>query len=223
MDRWRRRLSRLDLGRWLVHGAALLPALWILTALAGGGQFVNPYQAVEQRTGRVALILLILSLACSPANLIFGWRWALRHRRTLGLYAFAYAAIHLIILVALDYGFALRLLRADLSGKPFIWIGAASLLILAALAATSFPAWKKRLGWNWKRLHRLAYLAALLVIVHFFWARKGNLATLSGDVLLPLSYGLAVVGLLILRLPVIRRWAAARGRPAPPPRAGPDR
>lgn len=223
MDRWRRRLSGLDLGRWLVHGAALLPALWILTGLAGGGQFVNPYQAVEQRTGRVALILLILSLACSPANLIFGWRWALRHRRTLGLYAFAYAAIHLIILVALDYGFALRLLRADLSGKPFIWIGAASLLILAALAATSFPVWKKRLGRNWKRLHRLAYLAALLVIVHFFWARKGNLATLSGDVLLPLSYGLAVAGLLILRLPVIRRWAAARGRPAPPLRAAPDR
>ena len=56
----------------------------------------------------------------------------------------------------------------------------------------------------------LAYLAALLVIVHFFWARKGNLATLSGDVLLPLSYGLAVAGLLILRLPAIRRWAAAR-------------
>ncbi len=223
MDGWRRRLSGLDLGRWLVHLAALLPALWILAALAGGGQFVNPYQAVEQRTGRIALILLSLSLACSPANLIFGWRWALRHRRTLGLYAFAYAAVHLVILVALDYGFALRLLRADLSGKPFIWIGAASLLILAALAATSFPVWKKRLGRNWKRLHRLAYLAALLVIVHFFWARKGNLATLSGDVLLPLSYGLAVAGLLILRLPAIRRWAAARGRPASPLQARPDR
>jgi len=223
INAWRRRLSGLDLSRWLVHAAALLPALWILAALAAGEQFVNPYQAVEQRTGRVALILLMLSLACTPANLIFGWRWALRHRRTLGLYAFAYAAVHLIILVALDYGFALGLLRADLSGKPFIWIGAASLLILAALAATSFPAWKKRLGRNWKRLHRLAYLAALLVIVHFFWARKGNLATLSGDVLLPLSYGLAVAGLLILRLPAIRRRAAGRGRPAPHPQAGPDR
>lgn len=224
MGGWRRRLSGLDLGRWLVHAAALLPALWILAALAGGERFVNPYQAVEQRTGRVALILLVLSLACSPANLILGWRWALRHRRTLGLYAFAYAAVHLLVLVALDYGFALRLLRADLSGKPFIWIGAASLLILAALAATSFPVWKKRLGKNWKRLHRLAYLAALLVIVHFFWARKGNLATLSGDVLLPLSYGVGVAGLLILRLPAIRRWAAARGRFAAHPRAaGPDR
>jgi len=221
---WRRRLAGLDLGRWLVHAAAILPAFWVLAALVGGEQFVNPYQAVEQRTGRVALILLMLSLACSPANLVFGWRQALRHRRTLGLYAFAYAAVHLLVLVALDYGFALRLLRADLSGKPFIWIGAASLLILAALAATSFPAWKKRLGRNWKRLHRLAYLAALLVIIHFFWARKGNLATLSGDVLLPLSYGLGVMALLLLRLPVIRRWVAARGHPVPPPRAaGPDR
>jgi len=224
MDGWRRRLSGLDLGRWLLHVAALLPALWILAALAGAGQFVNPYQAVEQRTGRVALILLVLSLACSPANLILGWRWTLRHRRTLGLYAFAYASVHLLVLVALDYGFALRLVRADLSGKPFIWIGAASLLVLAALAATSFPVWKKRLGKNWKRLHRLAYLAAVLVIVHFFWARKGNLATLSGDVLLPLTYGLAVGALLLLRLPAVRRLAAARRRVvAPPPAASPDR
>lgn len=223
-DGWRRRVAGLDLGRWLVHAAALLPALWILAAVAGGQGLVNPFQAVEQRTGRVALILLVLSLACSPANLIFGWRWALRHRRTLGLYAFAYAAVHLLVLVALDYSFSLRLLRADLSGKPFIWVGAASLLVLAALAATSFPVWKKRLGRNWKRLHRLVYLAAGLVIVHFFWARKGNLATLSGDVLLPLSYALAVGMLLLLRLPAIRRWAAARGRLVPPSRpAGRDR
>lgn len=209
---WRARWRAVDGGRWLVHVGALLPAIWILAAWVGGGLTVNPYQAVEQRTGRVALILLILSLACSPANLLLGWRWALRHRRTLGLYAFAYASAHLLILVGLDYGFALRLLRADLSGKPFIWIGAAALLILVFLAATSFPVWKKRLGRNWKRLHRLAYLAALLVILHFFWARKGNLASLSGDVLLPMGYGISVGVLLLMRLPALRRLLSRRGQ-----------
>ena len=78
--------------------------------------------------------------------------------------------MHLLALVGLDYGFDFRLLRADLTGKPFIWVGAAALLLLAALAATSFPAWKKRMGKNWKRLHRMAYLAVLLVVVHYAWA-----------------------------------------------------
>ena len=117
---------------------------------------------------------------------------------------------HLLVLVGLDYGFALRLLRADLTGKPFIWVGAAALLILAALAATSFPAWKKRLGKNWKRLHRLAYLAVILVVVHFAWARKGNLTALSGDILQPLAFGSVAIGLLALRLPGVRRWIARR-------------
>lgn len=205
-------MQALDLGRWLVHAGALLPALWILAALAGGGLTVNPYQAVEQRTGRVALILLILTLACTPANLLFGWRWALRHRRTLGLYAFAYAGAHLLILVGFDYGFAFRLLRADLSGKPFIWIGAGALLVLAALAATSFPVWKKRLGRNWKRLHRLAYAAALLALLHFFWARKGSLTSLSGDVLQPLGFAVVTLVLLALRIPSVRRRVAGSAR-----------
>jgi sulfoxide reductase heme-binding subunit YedZ len=213
--RWRERLQTVDLLRIAVHVGALLPAIWILAAVARGDLTANPYQAVEQRTGRTALILLVISLACTPANLLFGWRWALRHRRTLGLYAFAYASAHLLVLVGVDYQFAFRLLRADLTGKPFIWVGAAALMVLAALAGTSFPAWKKRLGKNWKRLHRLAYLAVLLVVVHYVWARKGNLTSLSGDILKPLGFGLVALGLLFLRIPVIRRWIARRGHGTP--------
>ena len=56
----------------------------------------------------------------------------------------------------------------------------------------------------------MAYLAALLVVVHFVWARKGNLAGLSGDILLPLAYGAAALGLLVMRLGPVRRWIARR-------------
>ncbi len=214
LSRWQERLRAIDLLRLAVHAGALAPAAWILVAVLNGGLTANPLQAVEQRTGRVALILLVLSLACTPANLLFGWRAALRHRRTLGLYAFVYASVHLLVLVGLDYQFGFRLLRADLTGKPFIWVGAAALLALASLAATSFPAWKKRLGRNWKRLHRLAYLTVILVVVHYAWARKGNLTALSGDILQPLAFGLVALGLLALRLPGVRRWVA-RGRRGP--------
>jgi methionine sulfoxide reductase heme-binding subunit len=54
-------------------------------------------------------VLLILSLACTPLNLIFGWSWVFPIRRLLGLYAFLYAAIHLLIFVGLDYGFQMDL------------------------------------------------------------------------------------------------------------------
>lgn len=208
------RLSSLDWPRWAVHLGGVLPALWIAALWFAGELTVNPYQAVEQRTGRIALIFLLLALTCTPANLVLGWRQALRHRRTLGLYAFAYASLHLLILVGLDYGWSFRLLRADLDTKPFIWVGASALLILAALAATSFVVWKRRLGKNWKRLHRLVYVAVLLVVVHFAWARKANLATLSGDIALPLATGVAAVVLLALRLPALRRWIAGRRRGA---------
>ena len=206
------RLSNIDWPRWGVHLGGVLPALWILALGLAGELTVNPYQAVEQRTGRIALIFLMLVLACTPANLLLGWRQALRHRRTLGLYAFAYASLHLLILVGLDYGWSFRLLRADLDTKPFIWVGASALLILASLAATSFVVWKRRLGKNWKRLHRLIYLAVLLGVLHFAWARKGNLTSLSGDIALPLAFGVAAVILLTLRLPAVRRWIAARRR-----------
>ncbi len=117
-------LSALDWQRWAIHIAGVLPALWIIVLGLADELTVNPYQAVEQRTGRIALIFLMLALACTPANLVLGWRQAIWHRRTLGLYAFAYASLHLLILVGLDYGWSFRLLRADLDTKPFIWVGA---------------------------------------------------------------------------------------------------
>ena len=206
------RLGNLDWSRRAIRLAGLLPALWIIALWFTHGLTANPYQAVEQRTGRIALIFLMLSFACTPANSVLRWRQALRHRRTLGLYAFAYASVHLLILVGLDYGWSFRLLRADLDRKPYIWVGASALLILAALAATSFAVWKRRLGKNWKRLHRLIYVAVPLVVVHFAWVRKANLATLSGDIAWPVAAGLVAAVLLVLRLPAVRRWIAGRGR-----------
>jgi sulfoxide reductase heme-binding subunit YedZ len=78
------------------------------------------------------------------------------------------------------------------------------------MAATSFVIWKRRLGKNWKRLHRLVYVAALLAVVHFAWVRKANLTTLSGDIGWPVAAGAVVVILLTLRLPAVRRWIAGR-------------
>jgi sulfoxide reductase heme-binding subunit YedZ len=151
------------------------------------------------------MVLLVLSLACTPVNTLFGWRQALKLRRPLGLYAFLYAFAHFLIFAGLDYRFDLTFLPDAILEKPFILLGLASLIILTLLAITSFRWWMKRLGKNWKRLHKLIYLAVLLVLIHFAWSQKGDLSRLQGDILQPVLFSMGVGILLLMRVPPIRR------------------
>jgi sulfoxide reductase heme-binding subunit YedZ len=200
-----RRNSR-TLLRVIVHLGALLPLVWLVYDYFSGRLSVNPILDLEQRTGRTALTLLILSLSCTPLHSLFGWREILRHRRTLGLYAFMYAAIHLSIFVFLDYGANFGLILADVWKRPFIIIGAITFLVLLSLAITSFDVTKVWLGKNWKRLHRLVFLAAGLDILHYAWARKGDIFHLQGDIIRPLIYALILLVLLLLRFRPIRKF-----------------
>ena len=59
-----------------------------------GNLSVNPIQDIEQRTGRAAVTLLVLSLMCTPFNTLFGWKELLKRRRALGLYTFMYACMY---------------------------------------------------------------------------------------------------------------------------------
>src|SRR6185436_2665082 len=139
------------------------------------------------------LVLLILALACTPLNTIFGFRQVVGLRKSLGLYSFLYATLHFLTFVGLDYQFDPVLLKEAIFKKRYALVGFAAFLTLLPLAITSTKGWMRRLGRNWKRLHRLAYLAALLAVVHFVWLVKS-------DVREPLLYGAVVVSLLALRL-----------------------
>jgi sulfoxide reductase heme-binding subunit YedZ len=169
----------------------------------------NPIQAMEQRTGRHAITLLVLSLACTPLNSLFGWRELLKRRRALGLYAFLYAALHVIIFVDLDYGMAWSLIAQTILEKPYIVVGAISFLLLIPLALTSFNIWKKRLGRNWKRLHQMVYLIAPLVVLHYAWGKKGDFFALQGEIIRPLIYAIVVMTLLLMRIPQVRKALAS--------------
>jgi len=174
---------------------------------------VNPIQELEQRTGRHAITLLVLSLACTPLNTLFHWPELIKRRRALGLYAFMYAVIHSLIFVDLDYGLAWSLIAQTVFQKPYILVGFISFLLLIPLAFTSFDVWKIRLRKNWKRLHQLVYLIAPLVVLHYGWSKKGDFFALQGDIIRPLIYGLIVVVLLVFRIhPVRRAMASLRDR-----------
>ncbi len=190
--------------QWLritVHIGSLIPLAVLVWGYSHGQLTADPIRGIILRTGKTALILLMLSLACTPANSLFGFKPALKVRRALGLYAFLYAAIHLSVFVGLDYSFDPALLKDALLEKRYALVGLAAFLILLALAITSTSGWMKRMGLAWKKLHQWVYLAALLVIVHFVWLVKA-------DIREPLMYGAVVVALLIFRIPRVRKWVS---------------
>jgi methionine sulfoxide reductase heme-binding subunit len=192
-----------------IHIYAWSALLWIILQMSAGAFSINPIQELEQRTGRHAITLLLLSLLCTPINTLFKWSEPLKRRRTLGLYAFLYATIHVIIFVDLDYGLAWSQIAQTVFQKPYIVVGMTVFLMLIPLAVTSFDIWKKRLGKNWKRLHQTIYLIAPLAVLHYAWSKKGDLFTLSGDILRPLIYGLILAVFLVLRIPAIRKAFAS--------------
>lgn len=192
-----------------VHLYAWSALVHLLFDMATGNLSANPIQEMEQRTGRHAITLLVLSLACTPLNNLFGWRELIKRRRALGLYAFLYATIHVIIFIDLDYGLAWSLILQTIFEKPYIVVGMLAFLMLVPLAFTSFDIWKKRLGKNWKRLHKIIYLIAPLAALHYAWGKKGDFFRLQGEIILPLIYAVVIVLLLVMRIPQVRKAVAS--------------
>jgi methionine sulfoxide reductase heme-binding subunit len=192
----------------LTHLTAWALIAWLLFDYFNGRLTINPIQAATQRLGKYALIFLTLTLANTPVRIITGYRLLLKARRTMGLYSFFFAAAHFLMFVGVDYHFNLGLLLPDIATKKYVWAGVPAFLILAALAITSTNGWKRRLRKHWRTLHRLVYAAGVLVILHYAWAKKGDLFSLRGDIQQPLAFGLLILVLLLLRLPAIRKWAA---------------
>lgn len=185
---------------WLqvvAHVGSLAPLAWLVWAYTQGLFLVDPVREITTLTGRTAIILLLLSLACTPIITLTGYKPVSRIRRALGLYAGLYVGLHFLTFVGLDYGLDLSLIGGAIFEQRYVVVGFSAGLILLALALTSTKGWQKRLRKNWKRLHRLVYLAGILAVVHFMW--------LSKNILEPLPYVIVLALLLALRIPPLRR------------------
>jgi sulfoxide reductase heme-binding subunit YedZ len=193
MRRWRTLVLRV-----LVHGTALALLVGLAWAYWRGLLGPDPVGELTRRTGRYAIVFLLLSLVPTIAATL-GFRGLLSVRRALGLYAFFFAVVHMVVFVGVDYAFNPAQLARAIREGPRALAGIATLLLLLPLAVTSTNAWRRRLGKNWKRLHRLVYLAAVLDVVHYAW----NFKELR---LLPVLAGVALVVLLTVRLPPVARF-----------------
>ena len=190
------------LSKWLValtHVSAAVPLLILLIRWLTNDLGFNPIQTVERFTGRTALIFLLLSLAITPLRLLTKQPGLWAMRKHLGLYAFKYALLHLVIYLAVDLGFAWQEFFTSIVSNRFFLVGSIAFVILLALAITSAPGMMKRMrnGWFW--LHRMVYVATALVLLHFAWVDKGNLLAGQGNLLWPLLATGVFVVLMLLR------------------------
>jgi sulfoxide reductase heme-binding subunit YedZ len=173
---------------------ACLPLAKIVADGILGRLGANPIEMVLNRLGFWTLTFLVSSLAPTPAHELLGLAWPVRIRRTLGLFAFSYATLHLSWYAGVDRFFDFALLAEDVAKRKFMAVGFGAWLLLVPLAVTSTDGWVRRLGYaRWKRLHRLVYVAALLGVVHFVWRVKADLRR-------PSVFIAAVAILLLARL-----------------------
>lgn len=162
---------------------ALKALLWLMSAapvvdlvLRGLTQNLgaHPEETWLRGTGTWCLVLLLVTLGVTPVRRLMNWPDLIRVRRMLGLWTFAYACVHLLSFLAFEHGMHLQALFADAFKRPFVAAGLLAFGCMLPLALTSNHWSMRTLGRNWKKLHRLVYVAAALACVHFFLHRAGK-------------------------------------------------
>jgi len=167
----------------------------------------NPQNFLILTTGMMTLIFLLLTMAVTPLRKITGWNWLIQFRRMLGLFAFFYGCLHFMCFFSLDRGFSLSSTLSEMVKRKYLIVGSTALLVMVPLAVTSTNAMIKRLGGKrWRALHRLAYVAAIAGVIHYYMQVKA-------DVRKPLLFGAVLTVLLGYRLVV--NWQQRRSAPAP--------
>lgn len=170
-----------------------LPLIVAIYAVSQDQLGANPVEGLLLLTGEWGLRFLLITLAVTPLQFMFKWLWVAKLRRMLGLFAFFYAVMHMLIWLVLDQGLDWSSVLNEILEKKYIAVGVIALLGLLPLALTSNRWAIRKLGKKWKPLHRLVYPLTLLVVVHFLWQVRAN------DIIEPVMYLAVLMGLLCWR------------------------
>lgn len=163
------------LAKPLVFALCLLPFFWLVYAALSNQLGANPAEALIRSLGNWTLRFISIVLAVTPLRVISGTPALTRFRRMLGLFAYFYAAMHLLSYGWFDMGLDIPAITRDIAKRPFILVGFSAFVLLTPLAATSFNAAIRAMGVKrWQLLQQLVYLIAGLALLHFFWMRAGK-------------------------------------------------
>ena len=158
----------------------------------------EPVKEITHYTGEWTLIFVCLTLAMSPLKRFTNLSIWIKFRRTLGLFVFFYATLHLLTYVVIDYRLDWQQIFDDVLKKKYIFVGFAAWLLLIPLVITSSRKMVKLLKHNWKKLHRLIYVIAIFGALHFIWLSKTIFFK-------PLVYLVIILVLLALRIKIKKR------------------
>ncbi|OAM53029.1 sulfoxide reductase heme-binding subunit YedZ [Methylovorus sp. MM2] len=153
----------------------------------------NPIQFVEHSTGTWALVMLLITLSMTPIRLLTGLTWQIQLRGMFGLLMFFYVCLHFLAYIWLDFWFVWEDIAYDIGKHPFVLVGFSAFVLTIPLAFTSNNFMMRRLKGRWKTLHRLVYIIAILVIMHFWWLVKK-------DITEPFIYATVLAMLLGIRI-----------------------
>jgi sulfoxide reductase heme-binding subunit YedZ len=182
----------------LVFVAALMPLAKLAWLGLHDGLGANPIEKITRATGYWTLAFLLITLSATPLRMLWAWKWPIRWRRMLGLFAFFYGSLHFLTYLVLDQFFDWPAIVKDIAKRPYITLGFPAYVLLIPLAATSTDKMVRRLGGRcWKRLHRLVYVISIAGVVHFWWLVKKDIAE-------PLQFALVLTVLLGFR---VVQWA----------------
>jgi sulfoxide reductase heme-binding subunit YedZ len=184
---------------------ALLPLDRLIWLGFIDGLGANPIEFITRSSGTWALVFLCLTLAMTPLRLVTNSTVWIRYRRMFGLFSFFYASIHFGIWLWLDQNFDLIEMLKDVVKRPFITMGFISFILLIPLALTSTHWAQKKLGRRWMHLHRIIYLIAATVVLHYWWHKAGK-----NDFDTVTIYAIVLLLLLCCRIPLIRKLLSKR-------------
>jgi ferredoxin-NADP reductase/DMSO/TMAO reductase YedYZ heme-binding membrane subunit len=181
------------LAKRFVIACGLVPASLLAIDAWRGQLGVNDVNFAIRTTGLLGLVFLTLTLVITPLRRLSGANWLIAARRNLGVLGFAYIAAHFVIFFAFDRALDVGSTLTEIVERVYLWFGTGSLLIMIPLAITSTDRMVTRLGAKrWKRLHRLAYVAVLFGVIHYYLLVKA-------DVTKPLVFTIVFGGLMLVR------------------------
>ncbi|HEY4329120.1 MAG TPA: ferric reductase-like transmembrane domain-containing protein, partial [Phycisphaerae bacterium] len=130
----------------VVFTSSLVPLALLIWDKSTGELGADPVNYVTRTTGILALVFLLLSLTVTPLRRITGKNYWSLFRRMLGLYAFFYAAIHMLCFVAWYQNWSLSGVITETIKRPYIMFGMGAFLLMVPLAATSTVWAIKKMG-----------------------------------------------------------------------------
>lgn len=161
--------------RILIHLSCFLPFVWLCYVLYQGDETAfgaDPIKEIEHFLGYTAIIIFCAMFGLGILLQLLNKNQYQILRRPLGLWAFAWACLHIASYGLLELGFDFSLFFSELGSRPYLIFGAIAFFILLIMSLTSLPTIKLWLGKHWVKIHQWGYLALILAFIHYYWSVK---------------------------------------------------